>query len=73
MLMLVIGSLEQEFFKNGLKSDVNINLKSDHSIEIDFCTAKKAVNDHTIASPARPPVFGKGKCTLYTRRGHRPY
>ena len=33
---MLIGYLEWEFLKNGLKSDVNTKLKSDLRIEIDF-------------------------------------
>ena len=34
--LMLFGCLEREFLKNGLKSYVNIKLKSDHLIEIDF-------------------------------------
>ena len=35
-LLMLIGCLEREFLKNGLKSDVNSKLKSDLIIDIDF-------------------------------------
>ena len=34
--LILIGCLEREYLKNGLRSDVNSKLKSDPIIEIDF-------------------------------------